>query len=379
MKYCNIMSERHLHIISFDVPYPPDYGGVIDVYNRLKMLSQKGVKIHLHCYDYGRGQQKCLEDLCVEVKYYKRNTPLLSFLSRRPYIMQSRLNDELKKDLLKDDYPILCEGFHTAFLAEDKRFPPQRLYLRAHNIEHQYYRMLSEAEPVFWKRFFYKTESKKIENRAWILKNISHVIAISQTDADYFRSFVDDVICVPAFNSFERVMSKEGKGDYVLYHGNLSVRENSVAAERLVRNVFSKLGMRCVVAGHNPPKVLRDLASSIANVQLVEKLSDEAMTELIANAHINVLVTDQPTGMKLKLLNALYLGRHCLVNSKMLYGTGLDDLCLIADTDDALVEMLNSYIDRPFTESDISGRAAVLDRLCSSSAGADKIIEFIRW
>lgn len=373
------MSERHLHIISFDVPYPPDYGGVIDVYNRIKMLSRKGIKIHLHCYDYGRGQQKCLEDLCVEVKYYKRNRPLSSFLSRRPYIMQSRLNEELKIDLLHDDYPILCEGFHTAFLAEDKRFARQRLYMRAHNIERQYYRMLSEAEPVFWKRFFYKTESRKLENSTWILKNIGHVIAISQTDADYFKMFVDDVICVPAFNSFEKVVSKEGSGDYALYHGNLTVRENSVAAERLVRNVFPKVNMRCVVAGHNPPQVLKDLVARVANVSLIENPSDDAMTELIANAHVNVLVTGQPTGMKLKLLNALYLGRHCLVNSNMLQGTGLDNLCLVADNDDAMVDMLNNYISKPFTESDITGRTAVLDKLCSSSAGADKIIDFIRW
>ena len=373
------MSERHLHIVSFDVPYPPDYGGVIDVYNRLRMLSQRGIKIHLHCYDYGRGQQKCLEELCVEVKYYSRNAPLLSFMSCRPYIMQSRLNDKLKNDLLKDDYPILCEGFHTAFLAEDKRFAPQRLYLRTHNIEHRYYRMLSEAEPVFWKRLFYKTESKKLKDREWVLRNIGHVIAISQTDAEYFSKFVDDVVFVPAFNSFDRVMSKEGSGDYVLYHGNLSVRENSAAAERLMRNVFSKTSMRCVVAGHNPPQDLKTLATSIDNVSLVENPSDEAMAELIANAHVNVLVTDQPTGMKLKLLNALYLGRHCLVNSNMLYGTGLDDLCLKADTDDALVDMLDSYAVKPFGVTDINSRSAVLDRLCSASAGADKIIEFIEW
>ena len=32
-----------LHLVSFDVPYPPDYGGVIDVYNKIKTLYQVGV------------------------------------------------------------------------------------------------------------------------------------------------------------------------------------------------------------------------------------------------------------------------------------------------------------------------------------------------
>ncbi|MCX6283192.1 MAG: mannosyltransferase, partial [Bacteroidetes bacterium] len=43
--------EQHLHIVSFDIPYPPDYGGVIDVYYKIKTLSEAGVKIHLHCFE----------------------------------------------------------------------------------------------------------------------------------------------------------------------------------------------------------------------------------------------------------------------------------------------------------------------------------------
>ena len=44
----------HLHIVTFNVPWPADYGGVIDVYYRVKALSEMGVRVHLHCYTYGR-------------------------------------------------------------------------------------------------------------------------------------------------------------------------------------------------------------------------------------------------------------------------------------------------------------------------------------
>ncbi len=40
--------DLHLHIIAFDIPFPPDYGGVIDVYYKIKTLSEAGVRIHLH-------------------------------------------------------------------------------------------------------------------------------------------------------------------------------------------------------------------------------------------------------------------------------------------------------------------------------------------
>ena len=48
--------NKHLHIVSFDVPYPPDYGGAIDVYYKLKALHEEGIKIYLHCFEYGRGE-----------------------------------------------------------------------------------------------------------------------------------------------------------------------------------------------------------------------------------------------------------------------------------------------------------------------------------
>ena len=64
-------SDYHLHVIAFDVPYPANYGGVIDVFYRVKALSEAGVKVHLHCFEYGRGEQEILKR-CYEVKYYKR-------------------------------------------------------------------------------------------------------------------------------------------------------------------------------------------------------------------------------------------------------------------------------------------------------------------
>ena len=57
------MSDLHLHIISFDIPYPANYGGVIDVYYKAKALSEKGVKVHLHCFQYGRKPSMVLENL----------------------------------------------------------------------------------------------------------------------------------------------------------------------------------------------------------------------------------------------------------------------------------------------------------------------------
>ena len=61
------------------------------------------------------------------------------------------------------------------------------------------------------------------------------------------------------------------------------------------------------------------------------------MNDLIHNAQIHALITFQATGLKLKLLNSLFAGRHTVVNRLMIAGSGLESLCHIADTPDEMV------------------------------------------
>jgi len=106
--------NKHLNIISFDIPYPADYGGVIDVFYQIRALFRAGIKIHLHCFQYGgRIPHSELNKYCVSVRYYKRRFGLMSIFNKHPYIVESRVSRELEKYLLKNKFPILCQGIHT--------------------------------------------------------------------------------------------------------------------------------------------------------------------------------------------------------------------------------------------------------------------------
>jgi len=54
------------------------------------------------------------------------------------------------------------------------------------------------------------------------------------------------------------------------------------------------------------------------------------MNDLIRNAHLNVLYTTQSTGLKLKLIYSIFLGRFILVNNLMVENTDLAPVCEIA-------------------------------------------------
>ena len=97
------------------------------------------------------------------------------------------------------------------------------------------------------------------------------------------------------------------------------------------------------------------------------------MSELMSNAHINLLFTFQNTGIKLKLLNSLYRGRFCLVNSKMVNYTGLERLCVVEDNPNAAKRDITSLMNAEFSMEDIEKRKRVLDAGFGNEANALKI------
>ena len=369
-------SDYHLHVIAFDVPYPANYGGVIDVFYRVKALSEAGVKVHLHCFEYGRREQEILKR-CYEVKYYKRDTSFVKHLGLTPYIVSSRRSEALVQDLLKDDYPILCEGLHTTAVLSDKRLKNRKIYVRAHNVEHDYYQGLGDTERCGWKRMFYHVEAWKLKRYEPVLRHVAGIFAISQKDVDYFAQRYPHVTLVPGFNAADSVCSETGRGDYILYHGNLSVRENEKAAKWLIDNVFDGLDVHCVIAGLNPSDKLRKLVKQHSNVTLVANPEDAEMIDLLRQAQVNILVTNQPTGLKLKLLNALYNGRFCLVNEDMVRGTSLAPLCVVADEPEQMKSEIKRLMEEDFTEDDIEERDVQMRQLYDNEANARKIIEAI--
>lgn len=369
-------SDYHLHVIAFDVPYPANYGGVIDVFYRVKALTEAGVKVHLHCFEYGRGKAEVL-NRCHEVRYYKRDISFWKQFHRTPYVVASRRSEALVRDLLKDGYPILCEGLHTTAVLDDPRLKDRPIFVRAHNVEHDYYRLLAEAEPRCWKRWFYRMEAGKLERYEPVLRKAKGIFAITQKDTDYFNQHYGHATLVPGFNALSKVCSETGRGTYVLYHGNLSVAENKKAAEWLVEEVFSKLELPSVVAGLNPSEGLRKLCQRCPQVTLKANLEDGEMMDLIRNAQVNVMVTNQPTGLKLKLLNALYNGRFCLVNEEMVHGTSLGSLCAMAETPDQFISEIRCLMEEDFTEDDIEERDEALKSLYQNENNAHVIIQTI--
>jgi hypothetical protein len=371
--------EKHLHIVCLDVPYPVDYGGVFDLFHKIRCLHGAGVKIHLHCFEYGRGEQPILNDYCADVTYYTRREGHKGFSHKLPYIVCSRSNGQLLEDLLQDDYPILLEGIHCTYLLNDERFSGRRIILRLHNVEYQYYRQLYQAEKSLLKKMYYLHESNLLKQYEQRIAGQVKILAVSEKDRmQYETEFgAKDIALLPVFLPFGEIRGREGTGCFCLYQGNLSVSENEQVVAWLLKHVFCSLEVPLIISGKAPSARLTRLIAHYPHACLIADPSEQELQDLIAKAQVNILPSFHCTGIKLKLLNALFNGRHCIVNEEAVEATGLASICHMADHADSIKDLVTRLYTQPFTEKDIQARKEVLSGLYNNEVNLGKLMAAI--
>tara|TARA_R110002073_G_scaffold89852_8_gene212593 strand:- start:25021 stop:26136 length:1116 start_codon:yes stop_codon:yes gene_type:complete len=368
--------NKKLHIVSFDVPYPANYGGVIDVFYKLKALKQQGVDIVLHTYEYGRGQQPELKKHCSKVFYYPRNSFVRSYLSTDPFIVKSRASEVLIDNLNSDESPILFEGLHTTLPIITKRLKQQRTYIRTHNIEHRFYKGLSKSESNIFKRNFFKQEAKKLKRYERVLEEVDGVFSISPYEQKYFlKKYGDKCTYVPAFHNTKIYSNHKFNSKKILYHGNVLVSENVKAALFLI-DTYKDSTYNLIIASSYRNKELGKEIEIYPNIEFKHLSNQEELYTLFEEAHINALPTFQKTGIKLKLLNTLYQGKFIIANDFMVEDTGLETLCERANTKEEFLEKSKTLLQKDFKDEIIKERRRVLENF-NTTLGAKKIIETI--
>ena len=368
------MWDKHLHIVSLNVPLPANYGGIIDIWYKIKALAQCGVKVHLHCFTYGRQPAKELEDVCYSVNYYNRHIGINNWFSTEPYIVKSRDNAELLQNLIDFDAPILFEGLHTSHFLNASQLRSRLKIVRTHNIEHQYYNYLKKQECNPMRKFYFATESAKLQRYEDNLAFADIILAISPSDTQYFSEKYGKTFLIHPFHPNNDVSCPTGLGKHILYHADLSVPEN-IKAALFLTEALKGIDFQVIFAGRNPSKTIIKHTKD-TNIQVIGNPSQTEMDNLVRAAQIIALPTFQPTGIKLKLIESLYKGRHCVATPAMVENTGLEPLCHIAPNTKDFNDICRNLIKTPMTASDIEKRKSALKNYDTKS-NAEKIIWLI--
>ena len=372
--------NRQLHIVCLDAPYPLDYGGAVDMYGKIKALHNAGIRIHLHYFDYKkRGQIDELRKYCETIHVYERKMGRKGFSFKIPYIVSSRTVPELIVNLNRDDHPVILEGVHCTGVLEPIRKAKRKILVRLHNDESCYYRKLARYETSPFKKIYFLNEGRLLKKFQANLPKDCTYVCVSKKDAATFTEnyHLPRVEFLPVFVCWSQVSCEEGVGNFCLYHGNLSVAENEKAACWLLDKVFTKIKVPLVIAGRQPSRRLTKWAHLCQHTCLVANPSDKEINDLVQKAHINILPSFNNTGIKLKMLHALYKGRHCVVNDAAVEGSQLEAACHVGNSASALASIILQLYHQPFGEEEIRLRKKMLGNMFDNTSHAQQLIAWL--
>lgn len=372
-----------LHLISFDIPYPPDYGGAVDVYNKIRVLNNLGCKVILHAFYKSTPDSEStvhLNKICSEIYLYKRELSLLNIFSSLPYIVKSRAADQLMTNLIKDNSPILFEGLHSCRFLSNAALKDRKKIVRMHNIEWKYYEALAQAEKNFFKRQFFKSESVKLLNYETIVSYADHVVSISKKDDEYLRRIIPatKISHLPPFHFTDEYKYKSSRGNYVLFQGDLSISDTENVLMKMIPSVFKRINIPVIIAGKNPRKKLIAGVSSSNNVKIIPNPDGTEMYNLIKNAHIILVYSGIKAGMKLKLINGLFQSRFIIGDENSISDTGAEKICHIENNYEILIDTIRDYWKKDFSEEMNHERNVHLDENFSNIKNGKQLQQFIK-
>ena len=364
-----------LHIVSFDVPYPPDYGGASAVHQLLALLQKSGVHVILHVFTYrDRKVTEALKELCFRVFEYKRELGFSKQLSSLPYIVNSRNAPELLQNLLADHYPILFEGIHTTKYLPQLCKAKRKLYLRAHNYETAYYSGLAKLESSFIRRLYFKLESYRLRNyESRIVNMVQTVFCFTKKDADTFKALgANSLVFNPNIIDIE-VNIKEGKGTYLLIHANLSINDNVHSSLELLKYISDKINLKIILAGKSPTALLVKECVRFYNVEIVANPSDSELISLIQNAHIQLCYSEISEGFKIRVRSILQYGRFIIANEAFCEDKSLQEMMVMENDLNKWVDTIQVLLQQSFDINAIKARQNKLNNLPEGNKITDVI------
>ncbi len=197
--------------------------------------------------------------------YYPRAKSVSDLFSFLPFIVFSRRDDLLYERLMADEYPILLEGLHSCYWLDEKGFGNKKVWVRAHNIEHDYYAGLASVERSIAKKLFFALESFKLKRFEKVLSKASGIFCIAKSEIEHYRKYNENVELLSAFHLKDKVTSLTGSSSYALYHGSLDIAENENAALWLIDNLGPH-DIPLKIAGNNASTVLKEVCKKYNSI-----------------------------------------------------------------------------------------------------------------
>ncbi|WP_026905489.1 glycosyltransferase family 4 protein [Pedobacter glucosidilyticus] len=354
------------------VPFPPHGGYAIVVYNTIKELIDLGGEVTLFSLNTTKHFVKTKEikdPVFKKIKFVqykidnrvKVKDAFLNLFTGESYNLsrfyEKNCASKLAHLLRTQDFDIIqFEGLQVVpYLDIVKAVSKAKIIYRAHNIEHQIWKRLTLQENFFLRKMYFNLLSKRLQKFEFkILNSFNAIITISAVDEHFFKSVgcQSPVHTFPVALDLEKynVQQNPSLHKSIGYIGSMDWRPNLEGIDWFLEKVWPSIkqldaGITFHLAGKNMPKYLEGLNSESF---ILEGEVDDA-TAFIARQHVLIVPLLSGSGMRVKIIEAMALGKCIIATSIAAEGIHYqhDVNILIADkADDFYKQILRCFTDK---------------------------------
>jgi len=325
--------KKKILLVCSQSPFPTFHGGAFDVFERLKGLSQLGNSIDLVITT----KIKINEDDIREIKKYaeniiicKRENKIIDLFSTNPLQYKSR--EGLSKIRISELFYdiVILESEYLFSIINNKTLKYNKLIVRIHNNESQYFKQLAKSTLNILKKLYYYSDAIKTkfltEN---VLKKADRLWYISNKELDSSLYANKSIWMPPPINSEFKI--NNNTNNTLLFIGSLFMDNNTQGLDWFINNVHPIL----INKYENYKLIVVGGTGDLDKNQLIKKYSKYSKIELYLNqknldafyekstAFINPMF--HGSGVKLKSINAIVNGLPLISTEIGAEGIGLTE------------------------------------------------------
>lgn len=268
-------------------------------------------------------------------KYYleiQRNK-MKAYLSRMlGYAEQMELNIKNILSIIKQKKIeiVILQNSRLGNISEKikEHFPKVKIIQNFDNFEYEFSRMFTKNMNIVVK-IIEAYNVKKSEKKA--IENMDLGIFLTEKDRkgveNFYNKKIQNYEIVPIIydNIFNKKKSIEKKNQ-VIFTGSLDMEANIEAGLFLIENyrqIFEKIELKLILAGRNPSKKLNDKIKELKlelQIEIIANPTREKMEKRLRESLIYISPVFEGSGMKTKLLEALFYGLPIIASEHTVIG-----------------------------------------------------------
>lgn len=363
-------------------PYPLNDGESIAVSYMSKALSTLGCEMTLLCMNTSKHYTD-VKSVPENYNFYKEiyvteidNSinafgAFINLFKSDSYHIERFISEEfkekLKKVLVQEDYDIVqLETVYLApYIETIRKFSEAKIVMRAHNVEHEIWRRITDNTTFLPKKIYLKYLTKKLRDfEVQKLVDYDYLVTVTERDLLNFKKMGyhgQGQTSPIGLDSSEYSPSPIQVNQKSLsFIGSLDWIPNLEGIEWFISEVWGKIkksipDAKLEVAGRNMPDKYKEL--QFPSVRFLGEV--ESAIQFINEHPIMIVPLLSGSGMRVKILEGMVLGRVVITTSVGLEGIPAKHMenVLIADTPDEFVSAVSYCLKNPDRMKTISENA----------------------